>query len=83
MKAFWLDQISFCISKRKVGVPMRNATLYYSAIVVGIISIIIGVFYQANIILGYHPSRAYFAFAIGAILLIVGIAGAFVVRRKG
>ena len=61
---------------------MRNATLYYGAIVLGIIAIVVGVLYQANIILGYHPSRSYLAFAIGAILLIVGIVGVFYVRSK-
>ncbi len=61
---------------------MRNATLYYGAIVLGIIAVVVGVLYQANIILGYHPSRSYFAFGIGAILLIVGIVGVFYIRSK-
>ena len=61
---------------------MRNATLYYGAIVLGIIAIVVGVLYQANIILGYHPSRSYLAFAIGAILLIAGIVGVFYIRSK-
>ena len=61
---------------------MRNATLYYGAIVLGIIAIVVGVLYQANIILGYHPSRSYLAFGIGAILLIVGIVGVFYIRSK-
>ncbi len=61
---------------------MRNTTLYYGAIVLGVIALIVGVMYMANIILGYHPSRAYIAFGIGVILLIIGIIGAFVVRRR-
>lgn len=61
---------------------MRNTTLYYGAIALGVIAIIVGVLYMANIILGYHPSRAYIAFGIGVILLIIGIVGAFVARPK-
>ena len=60
---------------------MRNTTLYYGAIVLGIIALIIGVLYLTNIMLGYHPSRAYAAFGIGVVLLIIGIVGAFVARR--
>ena len=82
MKASLENQVSHCISKRKVAVLMRNAMLYYGAIVLGIIAIVVGVLYQANILLGYHPSRSYVSFAIGAILLIVGIAGVFVMRPK-
>ncbi len=59
---------------------MRNPMVYYGAIVLGIIILIGGVFYEANIILGYHPTRGYVAIAIGAILVIGGIIGAFVSR---
>ncbi len=34
-------------------------------------------------LLGYHPTRAYVAIAVGAILLIIGIAGMVVSRPKG
>ena len=59
---------------------MRNPIVYYGAIVLGIIALIVGVFYEANIILAFHPTRGYVAIAIGAILVIGGIIGAFVTR---
>ncbi len=61
---------------------MRNPIVYYAAIVLGIIILIGGVFYETNIILGYHPTRGYVAIAIGAILVIGGIIGAFVSRSS-
>ncbi|HCF84219.1 MAG TPA: hypothetical protein DEV72_03335 [Ktedonobacter sp.] len=61
---------------------MRNTTLYYGAIVLGVIALIVGVFYLNNIIVGFHPTRAYIAFGIGVVLLIIGIVGAVVARPK-
>jgi uncharacterized membrane protein HdeD (DUF308 family) len=60
---------------------MRNTTLYYGAIALGVIALIIGVLYMTNIILGFHPTRAYIAFGIGVVLLIIGIVGAVIARR--
>ncbi len=62
---------------------MKNLQLYIGAIVLGVLALIVGVFYLANILLGYHPTRAYVAIAVGAILLIIGIAGMVVSRPKG
>ncbi len=62
---------------------MKNLQLYVSAIVLGVLALIVGVFYLANILIGYHPTRAYVAIAVGAILLIIGIAGMVVSRPKG
>jgi uncharacterized membrane protein HdeD (DUF308 family) len=62
---------------------MKNLQLYVGAIVLGVLALIVGVFYLANILLGYHPTRAYVAIAVGAILLIIGIAGMVVSRPKG
>ena len=61
---------------------MRNSSLYVGAIVLGVIGIIIGVFYVANIILGYHPTRGYVALGIGVILLLIGVVG-FVMQSRG
>jgi uncharacterized membrane protein HdeD (DUF308 family) len=61
---------------------MKNLQLYVGAIVLGVLALIVGVFYLANILLGYHPTRAYVAIAVGAILLIIGIAGMVVSRPK-
>ncbi len=62
---------------------MKNLQLYVGAIVLGVLALIVGVFYLANILLGYHPTRAYVAIAVGAILLIIGIAGMVVSTPKG
>jgi len=62
---------------------MKNLQLYVGAIVLGVLALIVGVFYLVNILLGYHPTRAYVAIAVGAILLIIGIAGMVVSRPKG
>ncbi|HLG75715.1 MAG TPA: hypothetical protein VKX46_04835 [Ktedonobacteraceae bacterium] len=56
--------------------------LFVLALVVGILAIIGGIFYVANIMLGYHPTRGYVALAAGVILVIIGIAG-FVAGRRG
>jgi uncharacterized membrane protein HdeD (DUF308 family) len=61
---------------------MKNLQLYVGAIVLGVLALIVGVFYLVNILLGYHPTRAYVAIAVGAILLIIGIAGMVVSRPK-
>ena len=62
---------------------MKNLQLYVSAIVLGVLALVVGVLYLANILIGYHPTRAYVAIAVGAILLIIGIAGMVVSRPKG
>jgi uncharacterized membrane protein HdeD (DUF308 family) len=62
---------------------MKNLQLYVGAIVLGVLALIVGVFYLVNILLGYHPTRAYVAIAVGAILLIIGIAGMVVSTPKG
>jgi hypothetical protein len=62
---------------------MQNAWIFVLALLLGIIAIIGGIFYKANILLGSHPARAIAALIIGAILLIVGIAGLIVGRRRG
>ena len=62
---------------------MKNLQLYVGANVLGVLALIVGVFYLVNILLGYHPTRAYVAIAVGAILLIIGIAGMVVSTPKG
>lgn len=62
---------------------MRNSTLYYAIIVVGIIALVIGILYQAQALsLGYHPTRAIAGIAAGVILIIIGIAGMMVTRNR-
>jgi hypothetical protein len=61
---------------------MRNVTLYYVAIALGIIAIIIGIMWLANIVLGSHPTRGYTALGVGVILVIIGIVGMFMARSR-
>jgi hypothetical protein len=62
---------------------MRNSSLYVGAIVLGVIGIVIGVLYVANIAFGYHPTRGYGALGVGVILLIIGIVGLVAMRSRG
>jgi hypothetical protein len=50
--------------------------------VIGILAIIVGVLYNANMVLGFHPTRAYAAWAIGAVLIIIGAVGIVMARRR-
>ena len=63
--------------------PLRNTQLYIGAIVLGVLALIVGVMFIANILLGYHPTRAYIAFGVGIILLLVGIIGMVSTRSRG
>lgn len=56
-------------------------SLFVLALVLGVVATVGGIFYIANIMLGYHPTRGYVALAVGVVLLIVGIAG-FVAGRR-
>jgi len=62
---------------------MKNLQLYIGALVLGVLALVVGVLYEANILLGYHPTRGYVAIAVGAILVIVGIAGMVASRPRG
>ncbi len=62
---------------------MKNLQLYVGAIVLGVLALIVGVLYLANIFLGYHPTRAYVALGVGVLLLLIGIVGMVVSRPKG
>lgn len=60
---------------------MGNRAIYYGAIVIGIIIGIIGILWEANIAIGYHPTRGPVAIAVGVILIIIGIVGMVMARR--
>ncbi len=61
---------------------MRAFQLYIGAIVLGVLAIVLGVLYLANVI-GYHPARAYAALGAGVILVIIGVVGMMVSRSRG
>jgi hypothetical protein len=48
-----------------------------------VLALIVGVMFIANILLGFHPTRAYIAFGVGIILLLVGIVGMVSTRSRG
>lgn len=60
---------------------MRSSTIYLAAIVLGVIALIVGILYYTNV-LGIHPTRAYAALGIGAVLVIIGIVGMVVGRSR-
>lgn len=62
---------------------MRNTWIFALALILGVLVLVGGVFYEANIVLGFHPARAIAAFVVGAILVIIGIAGFVAGRRRG
>jgi len=58
---------------------MKNPAIFYAAIVIGIVALAIGIYYQVG---GAHPARAIAGLAVGAVLLIAGIVGMFMGRSK-
>jgi len=60
---------------------MRNSTIYLGAIVLGVIALIVGILYYTGT-LGNHPTRAYAGLGVGIVLVIIGIVGMVVVRRR-
>ena len=58
---------------------MKNSTLFYAAIVIGIVGLAIGIYYQVG---GAHPARALAGIVVGAVLLVVGVVGLFMARSK-
>jgi hypothetical protein len=59
-----------------------NPVVFSVAILLGIVALVIGYLYNANIALGFHPTRAYAAWAIGAVLIIIGVVGLVMARRR-
>ena len=58
---------------------MKNPAIFYAAIVIGIVALAIGIYYQVG---GAHPARAIAGLAVGAVLLIAGVVGMFMGRSK-
>jgi uncharacterized membrane protein HdeD (DUF308 family) len=61
---------------------MTNSQIYIGAIVLGILALVVGILLLANIF-GTHHTLPYIVLVVGAILVIVGIVGMVVMRRKG
>ena len=58
---------------------MKNPGIFYAAIVIGIVVLAVGIYYQVG---GAHPARAIAGLAIGAVLLVVGVVGLFMARSN-
>jgi len=61
---------------------MKNPAIFYGAIAVGIIAILVGVYYIALSVHPFHPVRAYSGLGIGILLLIIGVVGLFMAKPK-
>ena len=62
-------------SFEKEIIVMNNRTVYIGAIILGIIALAIGIYYSTN----NHPTREIAGIVVGAILLIIGLLGLFVI----
>jgi hypothetical protein len=58
---------------------MKNSAIFYAAIVIGIVALAVGIYYQVS---GGHPTRAIAGLAVGAVLLVVGVVGMFMARSR-
>jgi hypothetical protein len=58
---------------------MKNPGLFYAAIVIGIIVLAVGIYYQVG---GGHPTRAIVGLVVGAVLLVIGVVGLFMARSN-
>jgi hypothetical protein len=58
---------------------MKNAAIYYAAIVIGIVALAVGIYYQ---VVGGHPTRAIVGLVVGAVLLVVGVVSLFMARSR-
>ena len=62
---------------------MRNSAIYYGVIAVGVIALLVGLYYM---FIAVHPTfhsvRAYGGLGAGVLLLIIGIAGMVMARPK-
>jgi hypothetical protein len=60
---------------------MKNPAIFYAAIVIGVVALAVGIYYQLGLG-GVHPARALAGLAVGAVLLIVGVVGMFMTRSR-
>lgn len=55
--------------------------VYYAAIALGIIALVLGGVFMAGVG-GQHHTLPYIAFVVGALLVIAGVVGMFVMKPK-
>ena len=60
---------------------MKNSRLFQGAILLGVLALIVGLLYQFNV-LGTPLLRATVAITVGAILVVIGLAGLILGRAR-
>jgi len=63
-------------------VSMKNAAIYYGVIALGIIGLLVGLYYLFISVHPFHSVRAYGGLGAGVLLLIIGIVGMVMARPK-
>jgi hypothetical protein len=58
---------------------MSNANIFYALMGIGIIGLVVGIYFVAT---AQHHTVGPAAIVVGAILVVVGAVGMFVVRRR-
>ena len=61
---------------------MKNPRLNQGVIGLGMLVFVVGLLYQFNLLLGYHPARATVAIIVGAALVVVGLVGQILGRAR-
>ncbi len=60
---------------------MKNAAIYYAAIALGVIALIVGILFQAGMF-GTHSKLGIAGLGIGIVLIIVGVVGMVMAKPK-
>ncbi len=60
---------------------MKSSQIYQGAIGLGVIALIVGILFIANLF-GTHHILPYLALGVGVVLLIIGIAGMVLTKRN-
>ena len=58
---------------------MKNPIVYYAVMAIGVIGLALGVYWT---FISHHPTRGPVVLALGAIILIAGVVGFFVMKPK-
>ena len=61
---------------------MKNPAIFYGVIAVGVIALLVGLYYMFIAVHPFHALRAYGGLGAGVLLLIIGIAGMVMARPK-
>jgi hypothetical protein len=84
MEVLWIDQGKYLVFQKKGEdiAFMKNPAIFYGVIAVGVIVLLVGMYYIALSVHPFHPLRAYGGLGVGVLLLIIGIVGMIMARQK-